>query len=52
MFTVYYYDDGITDDVEVYSGTLEECREFVLENTNEFSEPFFIVDGETLDVIE
>lgn len=29
MFTVYTFDEFVLDDVKVFEGTLEECREYV-----------------------
>lgn len=43
MYTVYCFDDGLMDDVEVMTGTLEECRACVAKD--EFGE-LFICDEE------
>lgn len=48
MFTVWTTDYAVCDDVMVFEGTLEECLEYVGEDTEEF----YVVEPDGFTVVE
>ena len=50
MFTVMMHDDMIVDEMVVFEGNLEECRQYVADD--EWSEELYIVAEDGFTVVE
>ena len=50
MFTVCAYDDMVVDEVVVFEGTLEECRQYIA--NDEWSDELYIVAEDGFTVVE
>ena len=46
MYSVCYYNDDFCDDVVVFSGTLQACKDYIAADDSDpdFAEPLFIVE--------